>query len=191
MKAKKSIRCTTAALGLLLVAALLALPALAAPAPEETAVSGPWFPETLGAGDWHACVVRTDGTLACWGLDYVGQATPPAGTFSQVCGGFLHTCGLKTDGTLACWGYDFYGQATPPAGTFRQVGAGEYHTCGLRTDATLACWGTMGPANPRRRPGPSPTSALATITAAGCGPTARSNAGGPTTRARPRPGRDL
>ncbi|MGB6895914.1 MAG: RCC1 domain-containing protein, partial [Dehalococcoidia bacterium] len=63
------------------------------------------------------CGVKTDGTLACWGRNDYGQATPPAGTFSQVSAGGFHNCGVKTDGTLACWGSNSDGQATPPAGT--------------------------------------------------------------------------
>ena len=85
--------------------------------------------------------MRTDGTLACWGWNGDGQATPPAGTFTQVSAGTGHTCGLRTDGTLACWGRNDSGQATPPTGTFSQVDAGEDHTCGLRTEGTVACWG--------------------------------------------------
>ena len=53
-----------------------------------------------------------------------GQATPPAGTFTQVSAGMYHTCGVRTDGTLACWGNNNSGQATPPGGTFTQVSAG-------------------------------------------------------------------
>jgi hypothetical protein len=85
--------------------------------------------------------VRTDGTLACWGSNDYGKATPPDDTFSQVSAGGFHTCGVGTDGTLACWGWDYYGQAAPPTGTFSQVSAGAEHTCGVRTDGTLACWG--------------------------------------------------
>ena len=95
----------------------------------------------VSAGEWHTCGVKTNGTLACWGRNVEGQATPPDGTFTQVSAGGWHTCGLRTDGTLACWGRNVEGQATPPDGTFSQVSAGEYHTCGLRTDGTLACWG--------------------------------------------------
>lgn len=80
MTAKHSIRYAAIALGLLLVTVLLALalPAQAAP-PEETALTSPWFPETISAGGLHSCALRTDGTLACWGRNDDGQATPPAG----------------------------------------------------------------------------------------------------------------
>ncbi len=142
MTAKRSIRCLTAVLSLLLVASLPALPAWAAPAPEETPLASPWFPETLSASRNHACGLRTNGTLACWGNNIYGQATPPAGTFSQVSAGAYHTCGLQTEGTLACWGLDDYGQATPPAGAFTQVSAGTTHTCGLRTNGYWTCWGS-------------------------------------------------
>ncbi len=40
-----------------------------------------------------------------------GQATPPAGTFTQIDAGYQSNCGLKSDGTLACWGDNTYGQS--------------------------------------------------------------------------------
>jgi hypothetical protein len=83
-----------------------------------------------------------NGTLACWGRDDSGQATPPAGTFTAVTAGYVHSCGLRTDGTIACWGSNVYGQAAPPAGTFTQLSAGGYVTCALeQRDASVACWG--------------------------------------------------
>ncbi len=96
---------------------------------------------TVSAGAFHSCGVRTDGTVACWGYNADGRASPPAATFTQVSAGYGHTCGVRTDGSLACWGNNWIGQATPPAGTFTQVSGGARHTCGVRTDGTLACWG--------------------------------------------------
>jgi hypothetical protein len=95
----------------------------------------------VSAGDIHTCGLRTNGTLACWGYNDGGQATPPAGRFTQVSAGDIHTCGLHTNGTLACWGDNQYGQATPPAGLFVQVEAGELHTCGVTSEGHLTCWG--------------------------------------------------
>jgi hypothetical protein len=65
--------------------------------------------------------VQTDGTVACWGRNDTGQASPPGGTFTQVSAGAAHSCGVRTDGTLACWGANDTGQASPPTGTFTQV----------------------------------------------------------------------
>ena len=32
---------------------------------------------SISAGDLHACDVRMDGTVVCWGWDEFGDATPP------------------------------------------------------------------------------------------------------------------
>ena len=95
----------------------------------------------VSAGGGHSCAIRVDATLACWGSNSDGQATPPGGTFSAVDAGGLHTCAIRTDATVACWGKDDDGESTPPPGTFSSVSAGGDHSCGVRTDATLACWG--------------------------------------------------
>jgi alpha-tubulin suppressor-like RCC1 family protein len=50
------------------------------------------------------CELKSDGTLACWGENSYGQATPPAGTFRQISAGGYHSSGIKSDGTLLCWG---------------------------------------------------------------------------------------
>jgi hypothetical protein len=35
----------------------------------------------VSAGNVHTCARKADGTLACWGFNMYGQATPPAGSF--------------------------------------------------------------------------------------------------------------
>jgi hypothetical protein len=110
-----------------------------------------------GAGDMHACGIHSDHTLSCWGGDGYGQATPPAGTFSQVSAGAWHTCGIQLDHTLACWGDNMYGQVTPPQGTFVAVSAGMYETCAITTEGALTCWGSQsGPGKPEAQ-SPLPT----------------------------------
>jgi hypothetical protein len=98
-------------------------------------------PVSISAGYDHTCGVKSDGTVACWGRNTFGQATPPIGSFTQVGAGDGYTCGLKSDATLACWGDNASGQATPPIGSFSQVSAGFPHTCGMRSDGTGVCWG--------------------------------------------------
>lgn len=97
---------------------------------------------TQVSGGWeHTCGVKATKQLACWGGDWAGQATSPAGSFIQVGAGFEHSCAVKTNGAVVCWGTDSVGQATPPAGLFAQVTAGDQHSCGLKRNGTLACWG--------------------------------------------------
>ena len=82
-------------------------------------------------------------SVACWGNNEDGQATPPMGTFSSVSAGREHTCGLKTDGSVACWGDNEDGQTTPPEGRHISVSAGFSQTCGVRTDGYSSCWGEV------------------------------------------------
>ena len=98
----------------------------------------------VSAGNGHTCEVSIDGTVACWGMNDHGQASPPTGLFQSVSAGGWHTCGLRANGTIACWGSNDYGQANSPPGTFQTVNTGDRHTCGLRIDGTIACWGANG-----------------------------------------------
>ena len=59
---------------------------------------------SVSAGYDHTCGVMRDGTVACWGDDGYGWATPPAGEFASVSAGQSHTCGVMRDSTVACWG---------------------------------------------------------------------------------------
>jgi alpha-tubulin suppressor-like RCC1 family protein len=75
--------------------------------------------------DDHTCATRGDGTLWCWGANYIGQlgigssgskhlpqqvaksATTPWATVS---GGADHTCATRTNRTLWCWGDNVSGE---------------------------------------------------------------------------------
>ena len=85
--------------------------------------------------------MRNNGSVACWGWNEYGKATPPAGSFASVDAGLNHTCGVSSNGSVACWGNDRNGEATPPAGSFASVDAGLNHTCGVRRNGSVACWG--------------------------------------------------
>ena len=97
----------------------------------------------ISSGASHTCGLRSNGSVACWGENEHGQATPPAGeTFSAVSSGSGYACGLRSDGSVACWGYNRYGQATPPADEIlTTISSGGAHTCGLRANGTPVCWG--------------------------------------------------
>ena len=65
---------------------------------------------SVSVGDFHACAIRTDLTVACWGANegwdtgHIGQAIPPDGPFEVISAGALHTCGFRPDGEIRCWG---------------------------------------------------------------------------------------
>lgn len=73
----------------------------------------------ITAGDEHTCVVKTDGSVWCWGANGKGQLgdgttevrsepTRVVGldgvTIAAVSAGFEHTCAVTDQGALFCWG---------------------------------------------------------------------------------------
>ena len=109
--------------------------------PQESGSVGSQSFTSVSSFRWHTCGLREDGSVACWGYNDHGQATPSQGTFTSVNAGFGHTCGVRVDGSVACWGDDQSGQATPPQGRFISLSAGYRHTCGMREDGSVSCWG--------------------------------------------------
>lgn len=51
----------------------------------------------VAAGGDHACGLRTDHTVTCWGDNEHGQIDAPAGAFSAVTAGDSHSCGVAAD----------------------------------------------------------------------------------------------
>jgi alpha-tubulin suppressor-like RCC1 family protein len=84
---------------------------------------------SVALGDDHACAVRADGGVYCWGGNGAGQlgdgtkqsrATPapvlsapggaPLAGARAVGGGSLFSCALAGEGEVLCWGYNRHGQ---------------------------------------------------------------------------------
>jgi len=121
----------------------------------------------ISAGGYHACALKSDGEIYCWGANGAGQigdeTTDPRDAPTKVVGGggwgflssgFAQNCALKTDGTLHCWGFNESAQigdgtkANRPAPTkvnpdadWEETGAGGYHSCARKTNGELYCWG--------------------------------------------------
>ena len=95
----------------------------------------------VDSGGAHACGLRSDGTVSCWGDNSQGQASAPGGEFTAVSAGLTHSCGLRGDGTVTCWGGNVNLQSDAPDEEFTAVSAGGYLSCGLRPDDTAVCWG--------------------------------------------------
>lgn len=100
----------------------------------------------VAVGGEHACVVKKDGHVLCWGMNGAGQlgykttrdcriftgessytvecsGTPKpvvdlVGVVSLALGND-HSCARKSDGTVACWGQNAYGQLGDGTTTYR------------------------------------------------------------------------
>lgn len=59
--------------------------------------------KALATGEDHACAIRDNGELACWGDNSHGQASPPAGRFVHVSASYYQSCAVRDDGTRTCW----------------------------------------------------------------------------------------
>lgn len=110
----------------------------------EDTTSEPVFTQ-LSANDSHVCGLRSDGSVACWGLLQGGAGNVPAIPFKQIAIGADHGCGIRhADSGITCWGSNAAGATTAPAGSFKSIAAGGYSTCAVASDGTLSCWGIGG-----------------------------------------------
>ncbi len=85
----------------------------------------------ISVGGSHACAVRANGTVWCWGNNFSGQLgdgtygdaekrrTAPVEVrrgsgvlrdITKVAAGSLHTCAVREDGRVLCWGDAYYGE---------------------------------------------------------------------------------
>lgn len=133
-------------------------------------IAVPSQPVAVDAGSNHACAVRANGEVKCWGDNGVGQLGNGATTHSTVpvmvngistaktvSAGFAHTCVLLANGTVQCWGHNFFGQLGNGTTTdssipvtvsgisaATEVSSGGIHTCALLSNSTVKCWGGNG-----------------------------------------------
>jgi len=132
--------------------------------PVQVQIGSTW--ESVSAGAAHACAIRSDRSLWCWGHNWAGQLglgtsddqnrPTNVGTASWrlVAAGTYHTCGIRDDDSMWCWGRNDVGQVgsnstmnqpTPQdiSGGHRWsvVAAGDVHSCAIHADGTRWCWG--------------------------------------------------
>ncbi len=101
------------------------------------------------AGRGFSCILRTDGTVGCWGamkLPYVPSVT----TATAIAAAGDIACAVLSDGGFRCW----YGSGslafhpttyTDLAGkTLVDIARGLDHTCARTTTGTVYCWGERG-----------------------------------------------
>ncbi len=119
--------------------------------------------KSVSVGKEHACVVRAQSELACWGYFYTGPGTTgiwrsPTRVMDgirEVAAGMGFTCGVRLTGTATCFGSNSFGQAGDgTSGGFRPPGSdvsslnsvsavavGSWHACAIHGDHSVSCWG--------------------------------------------------
>jgi alpha-tubulin suppressor-like RCC1 family protein len=124
----------------------------------------------ITGGSDHACALRSDGNVLCWGGNESGQIgdgtnaqrlvpTQVVGlnTATEITAGSNFTCALEPNDTPRCWGDNSVGQlgdGTRVAETIpsvvsggsgsinaRGIAAGYFETCARRDNGAGACWG--------------------------------------------------
>jgi len=121
---------------------------------------------TFEADRRHACAIKTDNTLWCWGANNFGQlgngtmedSVIPTQVGQEAGWRFIkrgenHTCAIKINATLWCWGANQEGQlgdgTSKPSRTPINVGGTDWvavdgngnATCGTKKSGALSCWG--------------------------------------------------
>ena len=70
----------------------------------------------VAPGHQHACGIRLDGSITCWGrdTDRVLKDAPASGKYIDISSGDFHSCALRDNGTIECWGRNNDGQTDVP-----------------------------------------------------------------------------
>lgn len=125
--------------------------------------------QSVASGWSHTCGLCQNGSVACWGTNYLGNLGVPLPTqraepglvpgltnVTQLVAGAYHTCARLATGTLMCWGANQDGQLGDGTTTTRlspvavvgltdvtqlDVSFGLGHTCARKSDGTAWCWG--------------------------------------------------
>lgn len=136
--------------------------------PVEVAGFGPADPAEAISARLQTCVLRTDGSVGCWGdnaggkINYLNPDVPtfPLGEATwvdpstRIGAGGTHTCaGQGVGSPIQCWGANNFGQLSGPGGPAPQsatvpgdftpwvIALGDTHSCVSGLTGELLCWG--------------------------------------------------
>ena len=104
--------------------------------------------DSVTLGETHACALKSDGTVECWGNSANHRNIPPtdAGSvaveFSTISAGRNYTCGIRQDDSrIQCWGNVSEIADRAVQGEFGRIATGTAHVCAQRLDGDMFCWG--------------------------------------------------
>lgn len=122
--------------------------------------------KAITTGSMHACALRADDTVSCWGDNIDGAlgdgtktarstpaTVPGLANVAAISAGGNHTCALSKNGEVSCWGDNEFGQVddtgadvlsphlVPDVTDATAIAAGSVHTCALTGDGEVVCWG--------------------------------------------------
>ena len=109
---------------------------------------------SLSVGNYHACAIKTDGVMACWGKASSDRLVIPTDggeaitDWLMVEAGHAHACGIRgtslsDGGSVTCWGRTSSNRSAGPsgAGPFIDVTLATFNGCALAKDGSVECWG--------------------------------------------------
>jgi alpha-tubulin suppressor-like RCC1 family protein len=100
----------------------------------------------IAAGARYSFALRFDGTMVCWGDNWINQCKAPEETDDAVAisAGSTQSLILKADGTLKCSGGSaVWGECDipPDLGHVTAISMGFAQGLAVKSDGTVACWG--------------------------------------------------
>ncbi len=97
----------------------------------------------VAIGNNHACALKDDQTVHCWGDNGFGELNVPTGKFVDVDAGGEFSCAVRENGELTCWGREGITPAKIiPTGKFKSVSLNvDADGCALDFEGKAVCWG--------------------------------------------------
>jgi hypothetical protein len=133
--------------------------------PSASALAGAERVSRISAAGPHACALRDDGRVVCWGASIFGEVgngtigrgpLPPSDVglsdVVELAAGEWHQCARRRSGSVACWGMGYEGSQcsnymcsavpvdVPLPAPATQIAAGGIETCARLADGTSYCW---------------------------------------------------